>query len=389
MNLEEKKQKSIDFVVNSLSWETYSLLHIFSINVRYMTRFIELSRIVSHKIESGEIKGPTEAADLMRTKHLVLLDSLARLMMIIEATLALLSAISDSRTPGGKIANRMLRYDQNQIDAFISHLKNRQVDVWRLAGFPKIRTLQRNCGLTKSESKFVWELLSESCDLIRETLDQIVDFYEKNRIIYGKFKHGLTFLLGFELFSQSREANRGLPPTAILVLDRRSRQPGEIGIYATGLPKQLDWFNTVSMLSYSDETFKKHNGILHDVEKLVTHITNNHLLRAENCGEDYFPAEQRNGIWTATLYLRRDLSQGEQDTFEAVMRKIFSNAYTVNRSVVFNFNLNGQALEKLYEGILKDSVATIFSNRDQKKGRACLARRFVRWISKMLASRII
>ena len=337
-------------------------MYVFGINVRYMKRLVELSRVVSGRIEKGDIKGPHSTNEILRINELVLLNSLSNIMMVVEATLALCSALCERRTDGIKIAEHMLRYDKNRIDAFIDRLKHNKVNVWRLAGFPRMAILRKNCRLTRLESKFVWELLHESCDLIKRTLDSIVEFYQKNRIIYGKFKHGLTFLLGFEMDPQSEMTARGLPSTAILAFDRRTRQPDETCVNATGLSEQLSWFNTISVLPYSKETLEKHDVILFDIEKLVAHITNNHLLCAENCGEDYFPAEQENGIWKTALYLRRDLTQEDQATFESVMEKILPSMLTIDRSLVVKFKLGTQVLAPLSECMLRDSVATIFSS---------------------------
>lgn len=337
-------------------------MYLFGINVRYMKRLVELSRVVSNRIEKGDIQGPPNTNEILRINELVLLNSLSNIMMVVESTLALCSALGERWTDGIKIAEHMSHYDQNQIDGFIDRLKDDKVNVWRLAGFPRMAILRKNCRLTRLESKFVWELLHESCDLIKGTLDSIVEFYQKNRIIYGKFKHGLTFLLGFEMYSPSVMAAKGLPATAILAFDRRRRQPDGTCVNATGLSERLSWFNTISVLSYSKETLAKHDAILSDTERLVSHITNNHLLCAENCGEDYFPAEQENQIWKAALYLRRELSQEDQATFESVMEKILPSLLTIDRSLVVEFKLGTHVFTPLSERLLRDTVATIFSS---------------------------
>jgi len=360
MNLQEKREKALDFVTSEFTWASYTSLNLFSLNVQNMIHLIELTGIVLTKIEKGEIEHTMSDDQLLRMKHLILSDSLAKLMMIVEGVLALCSALSDLGARKRDIAHRMMWYAQEQIDAFIERFERNRVSIWKIAGFPDLAKLQRNCGLTNSERRLIWELFQDSCAVIRKALKEIIDFYQNNRIIYGKFKHGLTILLGFKVGSQGGD---DIPSTVSLALDHRSHEPPSICVRAVGqLPPEYQWFNTISILPYWKATFEKYSGIMSDIRKMVTYIANNHLLWAENCGEDYFPLErQPDGKWVPTIYATKSLTQEQQTTYESIIQKITANMYYVaNRLFNFQLNLKDKSLKMILECLQRDQVATIF-----------------------------
>jgi len=359
MNLQEKREKALDFVTNEFTWASYASLQLFSFNVQNMIHLIELAGIVIKKIENGEIRHTMSDDQLLRMKHLILLDSLAKLMMIIEGVLALCSVLSDPSARKRDVAHRMMWYAQGQIDAFIERFKRNRVSIWKIAGFPDLAKLQENCRLTNNERRLIWELFQDSCGIIKKALKEIVDFYQNNRVIYGKFKHGLTLVLGFKVESQSGD---DIPSTVSLALDHRSREPPSICVRAVGqLPFKYKWFNTISILPYWKATFEKYSGIMSDIRKMVTHIANNHLLWAENCGEDYFPLErQTDGKWVPTIYATKSLTHEQQIIYESVIEKITANMYHVDRLFDFELNLKDKSLKMISEYLQRDQVATIF-----------------------------
>jgi len=360
MNQEEKRGKARDFVANQFTWASYTSLNLFSLNVQQMIHLVELGGVVLKKIEDGEIGLTATEEQLLRMKHLILLDSLAKLMMIIEGVIALCSVLADPCAGRKDIAHRMMWYHQDRIDAFIERSNRNKVSIWRVAGFPDLGKLQENCKLTKQERKLIWELFQDSCAAIKKALKEIIDFYQNNRIIYGKFKHGLSILPGFVLGSQVTDE---LPLTVSLALDHRSREPPSAYVKsAAKISQEYQWFNTISILPYWNATFEKYSAIMSDIRKLIVYASNNHLLYAENCGEDYFPLErQTDGSWIPMLYTTKSLTAEKQTMYESIVKKIVANTYFIaNRLFDFRLNLEGDYLKQILECLRRDQVATIF-----------------------------
>lgn len=346
MKIEEKERKALDFISSEFTWASYTSLQMFLFNVQIMISVIKLEGIMLKKLEDGEIKHTMSKEELLKIKHFILLDSLAKIMMIIEGLLVLCSVLSDRSATKRDIPYRMMRYTQQQIDAFIERFKRDKISLWRIAGFPELKKLQRNCGLTRDERKLIWELLNDSCSVLRKALSSMIDFYQNNRVLYGKFKHGLTIISGYRLISPPID---NVPSTFLCALDHRLQEPPSICVKAVNsLPLEFAWFNTISVLPYWEMTFKKYSAIMADIKKFVTHIINNHLLWAENCGEDYFPLEkQPNGKWTPTVYTTKVWTEEQQKKTESVITKIMANTYIINRILNFELNLKERALSRL------------------------------------------
>jgi len=187
-----------------------------------------------------------------------------------------------------------------------------------------------NCELTSNERKLLWELFNDSCTVVKKSLDDTINFYQNNRILYGKFKHGLTIIPRYKLTSQSIN---DIPSTILCALNHRLQEPPSICVKVIDhLPLEFQWFNTISILPYWEMTFKKYGAIMSDLRKFVTHLVNNHLLWAENCGEDYFPLEkQPDGDWAPAVYITQFFTEDQRKKVEPIISKIVANTYIINR----------------------------------------------------------
>jgi len=358
MRLEEKKRRASDFVNKELTWAGYTSIQLFFFNVKTMISLIELEGVMLKKVEMGEIKHNMPDDYLLRVKHFILLDALAKTMMLVEGVLALCAGLSECNPSRQKISHQMARYKKKQINAFIKHFKNNEVDLWKMAAFPNLDKLQDNCGLTVEEKENIRKLFDNSCNALRNTLNAIIDFYEKNEILYWKFRHGLSIIAGFKLVSQPID----VLPSILWAIDRLSKKPSSICLEATDLlPPELRWFNTISILPYSAKTFQHYSSILSDLRNLARYIINNQILWAINCGEDYFPMEkQPTGLWTPTVYTTPNGSS-LWEKCESIIPKITSNTYVIDSLLDFTLNLKGKALENVAECLKQEKVATIWS----------------------------
>lgn len=140
MKIEEKERKALDFISSEFTWASYTSLQMFLFNVQIMISVIKLEGIMLKKLEDGEIKHTMSKEELLKIKHFILLDSLAKIMMIIEGLLVLCSVLSDRSATKRDIPYRMMRYTQQQIDAFIERFKRDKISLWRIAGFPELKS---------------------------------------------------------------------------------------------------------------------------------------------------------------------------------------------------------------------------------------------------------
>jgi hypothetical protein len=357
MKLKEKKKRALKFMSEKLTWADYVSIQLFSFNEKTIISLIELEGVVLKKIEKDEIKHNMPDDYLLRVKHFILLDALAKIMMLIEGVLVLCAGLSECKERKRRISLLMARYETKQINEFIERFKNNSVNLWKLASLPSLEKLQENCGLTAEERENIRKLLDNSCNAVKNTLKALIDFYEKNKILYWKFKHGLSIIAGFKLVSQPINDLSSIS----WAIDRLPKKPSSVCVETTLLQPELIWFNTISILPYSEKTFKHYSSILSDLRNLVRYVVNNRILWAINCGEDYFPMEkQPNGLWAPTVYTIHNGSNIWKKC-ESIIPKITSNTHVIDSILNFTLDLKGKALENVVECLQHDSVATIWS----------------------------
>lgn len=361
MNLEEKKRANEYFIKNKLTYGTYAVLMIFHENITRMTNLIELHIIFLKRIDSGDVKHTFPESELLRLKHLVMMDVLSKIMIMIESLMSLLDCFS--RFSHGDIPAKMVRYDLRRINGFIERLQKGEVSLWRMAGFPGIDRLRNNCGLTKDEAKLIDKILHDSCKSIQATLKDIVDFYSANRILFGKFKHGLLFLAGC-LFSYKEDYET--PKSYYLTFDRLKERPVNLCFEGKEIsPPGLEWFNTYSILPYWNRTFELYNDIINGIRRLSEHVIYNHLLWAFNCGEDYLPLKRlSNDEAVVEVYLTKELAEEENQRFQEIAQKVTKNVLVPKLRLEAIFNFGKEKVEKLVKCFLRNQSATIWKTND-------------------------
>jgi len=196
MNKEEKIRQYRDFISSEkFTKDSYGVLMVFRENTHRMINLAELHVIVLKRVESGDIRHNFPEPIILRIKQLILVDVLSKIMTMIENLLVLFDTFS--RYSKGKIPSRMIRYRQPSVDGFIERFQSDKVNLWKLAGFPNLTFLRRNCGLDMNEMLLIREILKDSRQHVRQEIARIINFYQSNRTVYGKFKHGLLFQSGF------------------------------------------------------------------------------------------------------------------------------------------------------------------------------------------------
>jgi hypothetical protein len=279
-------------------------------------------------------------------------------MIMTESLLAICDSFS--RLPYASVPKSMVRYKQLTIDRFISRFKKGKISIWKTSGLPKMSVLKHNCELTRGEAKVIYDGLTDCCNYIGNMLEEIIDFYELNRVLYGKLKHGLLFIAGLSL---SRQGVLDSPSSVFIAFDKLEKEPPKICFQGKDIsPKGLDWFNTYSILPYWSQTLNKYVAMLSKIVKFSEYVLWNHLFNAFNCGQDYIPMKVlSDGTARTEIYLSKKRPGEEIKRIQILIEKISKNTYfppDVDAKVQFNFS--DEKFRKLASCLKENQVATIY-----------------------------
>jgi hypothetical protein len=365
MNIQEKKERSRQFIASSeFTVATHTVLALFNRNAQNLLNTVTLEGILLDRIEKGEIDTGLAPDVLAETKSFVLLDGLAKIMMLTEGFFALCEALSNPKKGYKSLPETMARYDMREINDFIRRFKGKEIDVWNLFRFPKISELL----IEPNEAVFIEKLFRDSCKVLETNIFKLIEFYECNRIPYYKLKHGLSIMAGMKV-TGPKEGN--FPSLLIYALDRWENKDPPCLCHKSKdslMPEDLKWFDTISMVPYWVNTFKKHSEIMFLLRTMIEHLTSNHLDWASNCGKDYFPMK-----WTSEtqchplIYLPYKLEGSDQALYDPVVQKICNNMNLARKDYNFGFNIPNEIMEKIFNSFEKNQVATI---RGQQSGKS-------------------
>ncbi len=282
MEYEYKRDKFMDYLKSEYSLTTFYYLQLFIHTFKLCIDLVVLDGVTVKFLDEGKIKHDYKKDDLLALKPMLILSALSKIMVLIESFLSISdSLLSDYK----KIPKKMLRYRQNNIDNFIEKIKKgllTKSDIWTIYGFPNVDDFP----LQDKEKSLVKEVLIHSTEHILTFYKKIVKFYDNHRRPYNKFKHGLSIISGLK--SLSSKDNYPL----IATLDRYgdiTKMRGDYVLSDRILPKEYEWFNSITLIPYRDETFNAYNDILSDLKRLVSVLSENHLIRGFNLGINYLP----------------------------------------------------------------------------------------------------
>jgi len=365
LNLEQKKQVSDEFIKSHrFTSATFGVLIIFRENVARMINLIELHKIFLDRIEAGNVKHSFPDEELIKIKHLILMDSLSKIMIVIESLLNLFDCFS--RFPYQDIPRQMVRYPIVRINGFVKRFQERKISLWRIAGFPKVKSLVCNCGLARNEAELIHSIFKDSCEQMRKTLGDIIGFYQSNKILYGKSKHGLIFMPGF---SFSGSAAQEAPKSFLIAFDKLGEKPSILCFEGREIaPEGLEWFNTYSLLPCWENTFKRYSEILSLTKRTCDYVINNHLLWALNCGEDYLPMKRNpDGEQVIEIHISKELSGEDNRRFSAICQKVAKNTHFREPKLNVIFNFSPEKSQKILNCFKENQSATIWKSERIEK----------------------
>lgn len=335
----EEKKKEWEFFTASDEFgnSTFSILSRFRTNVVFIIRIVELYGMLPTKLDENTIPHEMEESQLTVIKQLIIMDALSRVMAIIEATLILIFGLSKGYKELLKI---LTRYELTMIDSAIVSIGKREYNMRKILGLPEISLLSLN-----KEEGMMGRSYQQTIDTVYEALKKCIIFYDKYKIIYGKSRHGLTFWPNMILTPPKQ--GMPMPDPYILAFDKREKHTMPKDTIFTKIMKNRDdWHNTMSFLKMSEELFSEVNGVLHDIDTLVNFIVTNHILYAENCGQDYLPSMvgEKNQLMIGMIF-GQGITNGDKVIYEHIKSKLMPNMHYVNPSLKFQINFEAMSID--------------------------------------------
>ena len=345
MEFEYKRDKFIDYLKSEYSLTTFYYLQLFVHNFKLCIDLAVLDGVTVKFLDEGKIKHDYKKDAFLALKHMLILSALSKIMVLIESFLS----ISDSLLAGyKKVPNKMLSYRQKDIDNFIQKIKKKLLtksDIWTIYGFPNVDDLP----LKHKEKSLVEEVLTHSAEHILTFYEKIVKFYDNHRRPYNKFKHGLSIVPGLKPFSSLEDYS------LIATLDRYrniTKIKGDYVLSDKTLPMEYEWYNSISLIPYRDETFNAYNDVLSDLKRLVSVLSENHLTRGFNLGINYLPK---------TISTSKEFSDKKFNMLRKIAdMKIYLKMYdSPPPTFKFELTFNDPVLTELRNHIRINNIATV------------------------------
>ena len=155
-------------------------------------------------------------------------------------------------------------------------------------------------------------------------LTNLVEFYDEFRIVYGKTKHGLTYLSG-QLPVSSHENN--FLDSLLICMDMKSKYDisnKKIPKKHLRISKKPVFFNILSLLKFNKVLHARIRSVLLDFQFVVRYVCDNHLAYAINCGEPYLPFKIGNNKKVHINFPRRVFNQVlNRSEFQNMFKAIF------------------------------------------------------------------
>ncbi len=327
------------FIEESFGKHTYDTLLMFNYNANNIKRMIELYWNILNLDDI--LKNNNEISDkgLLDLKHMILLDSITRIQSLIETLLVLLDSLESGYS---QVAKNVAFYPSQKPRQIIENFRKKKYNskLRLILGLPDIGKLN----LEHSERRILIEVWEKTIDEMKRMILNLANFYDLFRLIYGKWKHGLTIQSGGDNLSVKFDNS------IILVHDNKSFSDMPIGSLKANDKNNfsLDWFNAQSIINVNDKLFKFLKDVLIDLIDVINFITNNHIIYAHNCGMTYIPYLERNKEeYSPWLYIPENLSEDEKKTLSIILSKLFDQTYVIKPNLSFI---------KTYNSLIKESI---------------------------------
>lgn len=327
--------------------DTWMVIHHFLMNADTL---LHLITFYQNSITDLDKTTVLDQQERLRIKQTILLDIAIKLVILIEVMMVLVDALSTGHYKS--IPKKMTYYSFESVYHFIDKIRNNEYDWRNVLGLP----LPSKLPLSNEEQRYLFRNYEQNYAWIREAITRFAEFYDKFRIVYGKYKHGLTIQAGL-LYRHA--AQTPLLGNSILVCyDRRQKERMPKNYFVSNPSGDYGgFFNTIGIISFSQQLLDEINSIAAELKYVIYYICHNHLTYAKNCGEGYLPyVVDGNRIAIRISYIP---SQSDADIalHQTIVDKIAPLINSAEDKLTTNFNTTRQ---EVYESISKNSVTNLW-----------------------------
>lgn len=342
LSLAEKKKDWENFKnSDKFGQNTYLTLGMFYLNLKIILTTIRAYDVLVAKLEN-KIENDMTERQIFRVKEQMLLDIYAKLLSVIESILILCHALSEGYE---KVSRYMTFYPVSMLNQSLENCICKKYNMRKILGLPDLGKLD----LTTNERQILSSEFNKTYEFAAEILKGWAEFYDQLRIIYGKSRHGFSYLAGI---GRSNDLNK-IPPlneTWIVAFDKKDKERlphGTISLDPKDVKKNNPWFNIESWLKIDDKLFRKVGDIINELDQVGTYIIENHLLYADNCGEDYIPSRINGDKVDYCIFLGPETAtQEEQKVINEIAHKLAKNLHIANRQFGYGLSLDNPDMNK-------------------------------------------
>jgi hypothetical protein len=326
------------FLEESFGKNTYDTLLMFNNNANNIKRMIELYWNILNLDDILKNNKEISDKELLDLKHMILLDSIARIQSLIETLLILLDSLESGYS---HVASNVAFYPFKKPRQIIENFRKKKYNskLRLILGLPDIGKLN----LEHSERRILIKVWEKTIDEMKRKILDLGNFYDLFRIIW-KMEAWLDNPIKRENLSAKFDNS------IILVNDNKSFTDMPIGSLKANDKNNFssDWFNAQSIIPVNDKLFKFLKDVLIDLIDVINFVTNNHIYYAHNCGMTYIPYFELNKEeYIPWLYNPENLSKDEKKSLDIILSKLLDQTYIIKPNL---------SLIKTYNSLIKESI---------------------------------
>jgi hypothetical protein len=298
-------------------------LILFNFNTIFSLRNIEVYLTLTEGTYLTSVLKDTSQHDLIRYRQYIVLDCITKLQTIIESLMVLLYSLSKGYTSVSEILSH---YDPQMPRQITEMMIKGNFNKRKALGLPNPTKLH----ISHQEREVILKVLYQTERYMTNRITNLAKFYDRYRIIFGKWKHGLTFESGGALsdFNSVVPMPTGLENSLLIAYDRKTDlQMPENYIIGYSNDGSIDgWYNVETIIKFGSHLLEEINDTMEDLKEVISYVTKNHITYALNCGEGYVPYfESKKDVFSPWLFAEETLSPPEKTMFESIMYKIMEN----------------------------------------------------------------
>jgi hypothetical protein len=350
MEITRHESAALEFInSNKFGIDTWTTIYLFDLNARNIILSIELYGVLIEKLDKDHLLGNYTTEDVIRIKQQIVLDVILKIQILIESSLVLIHTLSRGYHSVAKI---MTYYDIGLVNSIIKEvrrnkkLKNYNFSIRKALGLPNLKHLSLSLDEKKFMNKDFIGFESKFLDLLKK----LVSFYDKFNIVYGKSKHGLTFITGgADALGQTISFDNSVLQCYSRI-QKENKIPREFltsTLLNSTQPINYKYFNFLSIIKFDKKLFDEINFVIGTLKKVVSFVCANHEAYALNGGKGYLPHQIRDGK-KYMLTSRNYENQNEKKIIKNIADKNLSNTYTPKCENVIKINYtNPQIVQSL------------------------------------------